>query len=299
MKYQIIENTMGVYKPRPSKVLSVLIPLCACGLEGDYDRFKDVAQANNDSPAEATSSGSSFTSSPDDPDSSTTTALPGDDASDSGSTAVTAWTGSEEPGSTSTAGIPTCGDQNIDADEECDDINDPACWNCRKDRLVFVTSETVPGDFAEHAELDYLCNHLADIAGLLVDHQPRFLPWISTSLGGATHRLHHAEGRYVLRNGAVLAESWEALIAGDLLNPPNIDETGKIFDVAVWTGTRPDGTAMPDSDHCENWSIGGFDHFGGWGYSGRTNAEWTQWAEAEFNPGTCGDYLSLYCFEQY
>jgi hypothetical protein len=212
-----------------------------------------------------------------------------------------------EPGADATSGGPAdtmgeeprCGDGQIDPGEECDDPEDPSCRTCLKDRLVFVTSESVPGDFAGAAALEYLCNHLADAAGLLVDHKPRFLPWLSTKRSGATDRLHHARGRYVLRNGLVLADSWDALVAGELQNPPSIDENGELLEVGVWTGTRPDGTRVPQSTQCNDWTESDFDVTGSWGYSARLDAEWTQWADSEVALTSCGGSLSLYCFEQH
>jgi hypothetical protein len=48
-----------------------------------------------------------------------------------------------------------------------DDPGDTRCHKCVRDRLVFVTSKNVHGDFAERelAGYDYMCNHLAAVAG--------------------------------------------------------------------------------------------------------------------------------------
>jgi len=191
-----------------------------------------------------------------------------------------------------------CGDGQVEGDEECDDPDDASCRACLKDRLVFVTSTVVAGNFAEAGPLEAECNRLADLAGLLVDHEPRFFPWISTAAGDASDYLHHARGRYVLRNGAVLANDWDALVAGELQNPPNIDEYGEVWDVAVWTGTRPDGTRVPESTQCNNWLEDDPDFTGAWGYSKRLDAEWTQWADADVALSPCGAHQALYCFEQ-
>lgn len=289
---------MGVYKPRILGVLLPLLPLTACGLERDLEHLLDVADANTTGLYESSSSGQYDSTSSD-----TTSGRPdatfGDDSGSTSSTGATSpitSTAATDAGS-DTTGAPRCGDGQVDADEECDD-DDATCSDCKKDWLVFVTSTVVPGNFAEAGPLEAECNRLAGLAGLLVDDESKFFPWISTGDGDAADYLHHARGRYVLRNGAVLADNWDALVAGELKNAPNIDESGKTWDVAVWTGTDPHGTRVPQSTQCNGWTEDDFDFTGTWGYSARLDAEWTQWGDAEVALSTCGGSQALYCFEQ-
>ena len=155
---------------------------------------------------------------------------------------------------TTGAASAVCGDQIVEGDEECDDPGDIHCFKCLLDRTVFVTSVDVHGDFSMSSlqHLTYWCNHLAAVAGLFTDNQPRYKPWVSTSEGSAAELLHHARGRYVMVNGLVFAESWDALVAGQILNPLNVDENGQIMNGGVYTDTRPDGSAMPGT-HCGDW----------------------------------------------
>ena len=155
----------------------------------------------------------------------------------------------------STTGEPAavCGNKIVEADEECDDPGDTKCYKCVRDRIVFITSEQVWGDFSDMslANLDYWCNHLAAVQGLLTNNQPRFKTWVSTSQESAAERIFHSPGRYVLMNGLVFAESWDALMAGHILNPLNVDEKSEKGKSGAFTDTRPDGTAMPGT-HCDD-----------------------------------------------
>ena len=72
------------------------------------------------------------------------------------------------------------------------------------------------------------------------------------SAQSAGERIFHSRGRYVLRNGLVFAESWDALMAQQILNPLNVDENSQTRHYPVWTGTRPDGTAAADATHCDD-----------------------------------------------
>ena len=214
-------------------------------------------------------------------------------------------TGSEagEPGTTGTTGTTTgpvavCGDGLMEGEEECDDPGDTACFNCIQDRMVFVTSKfEFRGDFAKSSmNLDYWCNYLAAKAGVITDNKARFKPWISTSEGSAAERLHHSKGRYVLRNGLVFAQSWDALVAGEILNTLNVDENSQTRNVYVWTDTNPDGSAIP-GEHCDDWNSASFELYAHYGKSSLLDGQWTMYAGPAANPTECGDYNAIYCFE--
>ncbi len=191
-----------------------------------------------------------------------------------------------------------CGDQIVEGDEECDDPGDIHCFKCFLDRTVFVTSVDVHGDFSMSSlqHLTYWCNHLAAVAGLFTDNQPHYKPWVSTSEGSAAELLHHTRGRYVMVNGLVFAESWDALVAGQILNPLNVDENGQIMNGGVYTDTRPDGSAMPGT-HCGDWQSDDLNTDVYRGYSGASDGSWTLYVGEASNPITCADPAALYCFE--
>ncbi len=193
---------------------------------------------------------------------------------------------------------PVCGDGVIEGDEECDDPGETSCTKCVRDRLVFVTSNSMfPGNFGdEAADIDFDCNQLAAFAGLVISNERRFKTWISTSHESAADRIYHSPGRYVLRNGLVFAESWDAMIAGQILNPLNVDENSQTQHVIVWTDTLPDGSTMP-GDHCADWTSYDWESWAYWGDSDAMDINWTLYVGEASNPTVCLDAASLYCFE--
>ena len=206
----------------------------------------------------------------------------------------------ETTGDAGTTGSPAavCGNKVVEVDEECDDPGDTRCHKCFRDRLVFVTSKDVQGDFSFDSlkSLDYWCNHLAAVAGLLTNNQARFKTWVSTSEGSAAQRLEHGRGRYVLMNGLVFAENWDALMAGQILNPLNVDENSQTRSRSVFTDTRPDGSAMPGT-HCGDWQSDDPNTLVYQGHSTMVDGSWSLYMGEATNPVTCDSPSALYCFE--
>ncbi len=194
----------------------------------------------------------------------------------------------------------TCGDGYIRKNhEECDDQNnDPAdgCHICYRTRRVFITSALYQGaQFMGIAGADQRCRSLAAQAGLM--NAPKFKAWLSDSQISAGDRLHHARGRYELVNGLLVADNWDALVAGDLMNPINVTETSETFETAVFTSTNPDGTTAEGADHCADWTAQELANRAYWGASSESSAAWTL-ADSPVNPQECGSHRALYCFEQ-
>jgi hypothetical protein len=276
--------------------------LFACGVERDREVWQAGQHTTGGEDSGSDSSGSSETGEPADASSTTTSTT--DDTTSSTSTStgpVDAITTSETTGDTgdsTTGAADVCGDGLVQPGEECDDPGDLHCFNCYRDRRVFVTSEGVQGDWAA-AGIDAWCNHLAAKAGLITDNQPRFKTWASTSMGSAADRLFHSPGRYVMVNDLVFAESWDDLVAGNLLNPLNVDENSQTRDYPVWTGTAPDGSAVvaDDLDFCTDWTDDAFTKYAHYGYSWRIDSDWTLYDDQPVNPTVCGAWGSLYCFE--
>lgn len=200
--------------------------------------------------------------------------------------------------------VPECGNGVVEAfgpePEDCDDGNDvpsDGCNHCGRDRLVFVTSkEYSGGSFVGVGGADQRCRSLADQVGL--PNFAGFKAWLSDSQTDARDRMFRGRGRYVLINGLVVADSWDALLAGALDNPINVTQLGESRDDFVWTGTNPDGTAVAGADHCSDWTG---DLFANEGYRGSTqevSAEWTLAVSMIDQPQLCAGPLALYCFEQ-
>lgn len=212
---------------------------------------------------------------------------------DAGTSGAAETAGASEDSSSGADGV--CGDGIVQDGEECDDPGDIHCYKCHRDRLVFVTSVGFHGDWAASG-VDYWCNFLAVQAGLITDYHPRFKTWASTSVSSAADRLSHSPGRYVMVNDLVFAESWDDIVAGNILNKLDVDENSQTRDYPVWTGTAPDGSAVVDAAHCNDWTDDSLDNYGHYGYSFKTDGAWT-FLDEYVNPTLCGAEGSLYCFE--
>ncbi len=197
--------------------------------------------------------------------------------------------------------VATCGDGYVRTGvEECDDANDDVTdgcdLNCGRTRKVFVTSATYQGhQFMGLWGADQRCGSLAAQAGL-----PNFLgykAWLSDSTTSPVERMYHGKGRYELVNGLLVAENWDALVAGELVNPISVTEKSETHDIGVWTGTNPDGTAAEGANHCLDWTSNDNAATEFYGISTEITADWTL-LDVDFNPTTCSEQAALYCFEQ-
>jgi cysteine-rich repeat protein len=193
-----------------------------------------------------------------------------------------------------------CGDGHIHlGKEECDDENaDPldGCHDCGRTRKVFITSEIYQGaQFMGLWGADQRCGSLAAQAGL-----PNFAgykAWLSDSTTAARDRLYPGKGRYELVNGLLVADSWAALLAGELQHPINVTQLSETLETVVFTGTAPNGTILEGSDHCADWTSQNLGNTAFVGASSEISAYWT-FIDDEYNPSDCGGASALYCFEQ-
>ncbi len=196
--------------------------------------------------------------------------------------------------------LATCGDGYVfEKVEECDDQNfvpTDGCHACGRTRIVFVTSDVYqPGQFMGLVGADQRCRSLAQQAGL--KNFATFKAWLSDSTTSAKQRMVHGRGRYELVNGLLVADSWEALVAGELQNAIIVTEKSETHDTGVWTGTNPDGSAAEGANHCLDWTYTGGQHAAHWGASSEISVSWTI-AATELNPTSCLSELPIYCFEQ-
>ncbi len=183
-----------------------------------------------------------------------------------------------------------CGDGVVEGDETCDDGNaTPRGWLSgvrEEDSIVFITSEVYQG-FALGGlyGADQRCQSLAAKARL-----PRFLTfkaWLSTSTVSASDRLLHSRGRYVLVNGLVVAQNWDALTSGTIENPIVVDERSQTKDTRAWTGTLASGQPALGSEFCEDWDDdSGLLKLGGTGLSKNTDASWSFFDHGPCDSGT-------------
>ena len=193
----------------------------------------------------------------------------------------------------------SCGDGVLhDGVEECDDGNDvpdDGCnAECVRDRLVFLTEEPLtPAGFKSLFGADNLCRKTAMDYGH--PNFENFRAWLSDDASSPATTFHKSSGRYVLVTGEVVAESWEDLTDGSLVN--GIDRTlsgEKFYEHAAWTSTVPDGTAWDDSLDCDNWSSSAFEENARQGVTGYTDSRWSD----DTFLTDCGSGGLLYCSEQ-
>lgn len=208
---------------------------------------------------------------------------------------TTASSGDESVSSTGPT-PPTCGNGVVEGDETCDDGNatpGDGCQECAKDSVVFISSEIYQG-FALGGlyGADQRCQSLAAKAGL--PSALTFKAWLSTPAESAAQRLLHSRGRYVLVNGMMVAQNWDALTSGSIDNPIMVDEYSETQDTLAWTGTLANGEPALGSEFCEDWDDdSGLLKYGGVGVSASSDSTWSF-----FDHGPCGSELRLYCVEQ-
>ena len=275
----------------------LLVTLTACG-PGVLDEGADsgATASSTISVTETTESPSSSSGSVTDPSTGhfdASTANPSTSSESAGGTGETGESSGAGEDTTSGTTTPVCGDGIVEGDETCDDMNDipdDGCKDCARDSIIFITSQTYQGNVNGLAGADQRCRMLAAIAEL-----PRFetyRAWLSSSTTTAGQRLLHSDGRYVLVNGLVVAQNWNALVSGVIENPINVDEYSQTQVSRAWTSTDAMGDAAPGANFCNDWTAASGPQ-GGTGLINMTDATWSF-----FEPGDCENEIHLYCIEQ-
>ena len=291
---------------RPPCILVLLALISACGSRRVAGYLEDLEVCSSTSSGTSETGASDSSGSSDDTSSgdSAETTLEGSESTDTSTTSTESTT--ETSGTTEgTTGEPVavCGNGMLEdfgpVPEECDDgnvtPNDGCGDTCALDRQVFVTSvQYNAGELQSLYIADALCANRADDQGL--PDALSYRAWLSDSTTDARDRFKQGRGRLVMVNGLVLADSWSALLAGELQNPLEVTEMSETYQGAVWTGTRPDGTVVPDAENCDDWSTDSFQKTGYYGYSDRTTPEWTL-AQDDDNPTFCLSPNALYCLQ--
>ena len=217
-----------------------------------------------------------------------------------GTSTSSSTTSSEGPSSSGTAA--SCGDGNVDDNEECDDgatVDGDGCTAaCLKEwRRIFVTSQVFTGDFGGIEAADMICQSAATTAGLT----GTYWAWLSTSDDSPESRFVRSSVPYLRVDDMLIASDWEDLVDGQLAHPILLSESGDVPDPGmhpcipdgvrvVWTGTTPQGTLLADST-CTNWTGQGQAN---WGRIDDTTASWTAYCILP----CAGAEAAFYCVEQ-
>lgn len=201
------------------------------------------------------------------------------------------------------AGQTLCAD--ICTDTDFDKSNCGGCGNgcpeaqlcglgsCQPKKYIFVSTAPVSGGFGGSESPDKFCGKQAMDAFL----PGQFKAWVTT---GSTPLDFSPGGAYMLRNGDVVAWSWQDLIDGELESPINRDQLGDLInpasacdiEFAVWTGTTHAGLPLPDN--CEAWTSS---LFGPSGAVGDAQAIDQSWSATECL-ADCFVPLPIYCVQQ-
>lgn len=182
---------------------------------------------------------------------------------------------------------PLCDATHVDIGTPPVDSEDDGCE--LEGRRVFVTSTSyTAADLGSVEGADVICEGVsANLGGL-------WKAWISSLqpvTASPAEDFSQPAVPYRLLDGTIVADGWDALIAGPLDNPIDMDESETPdVDVAVWTGTAPDGS--PTAADCFGWSSVGTDA-ADTGSSSAIGSTWTVDVEA-----FCIAAAHLYCFEQ-
>ncbi len=284
--------------------LILLLTLPSCGsrrVAGYLEELEDSATTSSTTgtthgPGSSTDTTSSDVAESTMVGSETTKASPGSTSSGSSGTNNTTDTDTNAP-------MNACGNGMLEVSgetpEECDDgnldPNDGCSETCAADRRVFVTSKVFQAAELQSLYLaDALCANLADDQGW--PNGLEYRAWLSDSKTDARDQVKRGRGRLVMANGLVFATSWSALLSGQVENPLEVTEKSETYHGGVWTGTRPDGTAVPGAMHCDDWSTDSWQKTGHYGYSDRATTEWT-YSQLDDNPIGCIAEFAVYCFQ--
>lgn len=153
-------------------------------------------------------------------------------------------------------------------------------------RVLFVSSTEHDGALGGLAGADAVCGSLATAAGL----GGSFVAYLSDDTTAAGDRVP-AGSAWVRPDGYLVAESSEALIAGDLRAPPNVTELGTYQTSYAWTGSFAFGNASPYT--CAGWTTNAGDASGNRGLPYTASEAWGFWSS-----WPCDRSLPLYCMEQ-
>ena len=184
----------------------------------------------------------------------------------------------------------SCG--SCDVGESC---NNNVCVESEK--IVFVTEGVYEGDLGGLAGADAICQSDAEDAGLTVT----FRAWLSDSASSpATDpSWYKSPVPYLLTDGRIIAENWQDLTDGVLLNAIDRTAGGNVVGQPewVWTNTRIDGSAyhLSSLQTCDEFTT----KYTGTSAIGRLRpsspADWTEYLEY-FN---CGIAAHLYCIQNH
>lgn len=165
------------------------------------------------------------------------------------------------------------------------------------EKTVFITRATFDSNLGGLKGADAKCQAEADDPQSIVP-PGTYMAWLSDGPNSPDSRFTKSSHPYVLPDGKKIAENYNDLTDGSILNPINLDSSGKpVGYQRFWTGTNPDGTTADDgafSGLCGGWAVDPPEGKDGW--TGHTAKKTTSWTTG---PGYgCRQTIKLACFQQ-
>jgi hypothetical protein len=166
---------------------------------------------------------------------------------------------------------------------------------CLNKKYVFVTTHLFSGGILGLMGAQLTCTDLASVAQLPGNYRP----WISDSQESPLEYLGQSPGAYVLRNGPVIAYSWEQFVSGQHEAAINRNQFGELIpptptcgiEFAVWTGTSDFGE--PTENNCYGWSSVNPGDKGVVGNAGTGGPGWSHACDT-----SCATALPVYCVQE-
>jgi len=202
-----------------------------------------------------------------------------------------------------------CGDgfvyEGVEACDDGDFENGDGCDNdCKQSPplYIFVTSGKWQGNLGGLQGADDKCMEAAEDGGL---PDATYRAWLSVKDMAARDRIKHAQVPYILRDGTVVADSWDDLLLNGVEFPVNLEEDGGVSMTEsvcmpglnlAWTNTISNGTPFSAITDCTGWT-----KITGPAAYGSTSQKGLQWSLecANFmDMNACGELLPLYCIQE-
>ena len=167
-----------------------------------------------------------------------------------------------------------------------------ATFTTEAQNYAFVSSTQFAASFGGVAGADAECQKLATDADL----PGTYVAWISDTTSDAIDRIPMTAGGWLRTDGRPFALSRAALLAGELLHPLRVTETGQDMPMTetVFTNTMETGVYGPiisNIDACADWTSADSSlHSVGLGASTSTKIAWTR----SVSTG-CANMARLYC----
>ena len=159
---------------------------------------------------------------------------------------------------------------------------------------VFVTKDLYTGNLGGLAGADAKCQASANAANL----GGTWKAWLSDSKTSASSRLIHGNAPYRLVNGIVIANNWDDLTDGSLINRIDKDQFGGSIDWPAWTGTTASGE-IHSRGNCNDWTATTADYTAAIGHHFYLDSQWTAYGYTWCRDSSSfTDREHLYCFEQ-